>query len=601
MKKYLAILLVLCLTFTSMFACSNTDNESGNDSNDDVNVETPSDSDSSSDTPDETDPDEPVDSESDEPVESPTESETEEPEEEPLVALYDRVVLIGVDGAGSFFQNTPTPNIDKIFANGAVTYTAQTATPSISAQSWGSLLLGVTPDLHRLTNGIVGSTPYDVDSIFPSIFRVIRENDPDAVLASFCNWNPINVGIIEDNLGVIKDSGNDAQVTKKACDFIAQNDPKLLFVHFDQVDGAGHGSGYGSSKHLNQITISDGYIGQIYNALEQRGFLETTLFIVTADHGGTPGGSHGGSTPEEMNIMYAAIGHNIVPGGTIPDMQIRDNASIIMYALGYKQPSTWTSRIPGDFFVGVDEQERPEFVPEPSENRKHENEPTPTADSGEYLTDFISSDRVLAYLTLDGNETDALGKVTTAANNKIYYIEGYYGEAAQLDDGYISINDYAPGNSSFTLSFWFKTSGVSSDPCLVSNKKWQSGGNPGYVLSLRPTDVKFNLGNGSSRMDTEYSLPLDFYHGWVHVILAVDRDAGSVSFWYDFSNPITTGISDSLKNVSFDSFNVLNLGQDGTGNYSEPLTATMDEFIIFDGAFTQGDVDALAAYYKIEK
>ena len=31
-----------------------------------------------------------------------------------------RAVLFGIDGAGTFFEQTPTPNIDRIFRNGAV-------------------------------------------------------------------------------------------------------------------------------------------------------------------------------------------------------------------------------------------------------------------------------------------------------------------------------------------------------------------------------------------------------------------------------------------------------------------------------------------------
>ncbi|MBQ9717155.1 MAG: alkaline phosphatase family protein, partial [Clostridia bacterium] len=147
--------------------------------------------------------------------EAPAEEAPAEPETEEFV--YERVVLLGVDGAGNFFRDIDTPNLDRIFENGAVSYDVLTSDPTISAECWGSMLHGVTPECHRLSNSLVSSTPYDPDSEFPSVFRIIRENDPDAVLASFCNWNPINVGIIEDNLGVHKDSGGDAVITRKIC------------------------------------------------------------------------------------------------------------------------------------------------------------------------------------------------------------------------------------------------------------------------------------------------------------------------------------------------------------------------------------------------
>ena len=135
------------------------------------------------------------------------------------------VIIIGVDGAGTFFRQANTPNIDRIFADGAVSYDVLTSNPSVSGQCWGSMLTGVTPDIHGLTNGRAGSTPYPTDSIFPTMFRVIRENMPDAELASFCNWNSINIGIIENGLGVTKGSGGDIDITDQVCRYIEDHDP----------------------------------------------------------------------------------------------------------------------------------------------------------------------------------------------------------------------------------------------------------------------------------------------------------------------------------------------------------------------------------------
>ncbi|MBS6475093.1 MAG: alkaline phosphatase family protein [Clostridiales bacterium] len=145
----------------------------------------------------------------------------DETETKPYV--YKHVVIVGVDGAGAFFREADTPNLDEIFANGAVTYEAITSTPSISAECWGSMLHGVTPEFHRLTNGITAVQAYPQDSEFPSVFRVIREQMPDASLASICNFNNINIGIIEDDIGVHKDaSTSDRQIIKKAVKYVTE-------------------------------------------------------------------------------------------------------------------------------------------------------------------------------------------------------------------------------------------------------------------------------------------------------------------------------------------------------------------------------------------
>ena len=70
---------------------------------------------------------------------------------------------------------------------------------------------------------------------------------------------------------------------------------------------------------------------------------------------------------------------------------------------------------------------------------------------------------------------------------------------------------------------------------------------------------------------------------------------------YDFGEIITATIPDNLKDDSLDAFGSLYIGQDGTGDYTAALSATVDEFMIFDGAFDQEDIDALAAYYGKER
>ena len=271
---------------------------------------------------------------------------------------YKHVALIGVDGAGVFFRDTETPNIDKIIENGAVSYDVLTAEPTISADCWGSMLICVKPEVHGLTNDILSSKPYDIESKYPSVFRVIRENMPEATLASFSNWSPINSGLVENNLNVYKESSWDADLTEKICTYLKENGaPTFMFVQFDEVDGAGHCHGYRSEKYLNQITVEDGFVGRILDVYKELGALEDTLFIVTADHGGL-GTSHGGSSDDEKIVMFSAIGKT-VKNGTIGEMEIRDTPAIILHALGLTQPTSWTARIPENFYVDVPASERP--------------------------------------------------------------------------------------------------------------------------------------------------------------------------------------------------------------------------------------------------
>ncbi|MCR5683001.1 MAG: alkaline phosphatase family protein [Clostridiales bacterium] len=540
-------------------------------------------------------------------TEAQTPEETPEPEPEPEAeaadeaqtaesSVYSHVVIIGVDGAGAYFKDADMPKLEAIFENGARTYRCLTSDPTISAQSWGSLMTGTTPECHRLSNSYISANPYPLDSIFPTFFHVVRDAMPDAVLGSFCNWNPINVGIVEDGIDVTKGTApGDSALTDLIVKYVKAEKPTVLFVQFDEVDGAGHGSGFGGKQQLAQLHTEDGYIDRIHTAYEEAGILDDTLFIVTADHGGN-GTSHGGWTDGEKYIMWAAAGKTVIPGGEIQDMGIRDTASVVLMALGIadKQPDTWTSRVPSGLFEGVEAVERPVYtVTYQYGHRTHESEPTPAVST---LTDIVGEKRVLAYLPMDEDVEPAAGSVTTKQNGKLYYVDGYFGSGIQFDDGYITLSGYQPDKDSFSVGVWMKTGGVSSDPCIFSNKDWDSGANKGFVLSLRDTDVKFNLGNGGSRMDAEHPLPLDYKDGWVYVILVVDRDKNQIRFSYDFGSFTTTAIPNELADTSFTALK-LNIGQDGSGRYGKHLEAVLDEFLLIEGTLTDDDVAALKAHY----
>lgn len=279
----------------------------------------------------------------------------------PSAADYEHVVIIGVDGAGAFFKNTDTPNIDKIFNNNnsAISYNVRTEDPSMSAENWASMLHGVSDEYHGINNTIAETNAYPSNSDCPSIFKVVRENYPNAKLGAFSNWSPINTGIIENGIGVDKTHGkSDAQITDAVCEYVTKESPKLVFVQFDEADKTGHSKGFGKSEQLAKITELDGYIGRIYKAYEDKGLLEKTLFIVTADHGGTPTGGHGGLTDAEINVMFAATGKT-VKKGTIGDMMVRDTAAVVLHALGCQKPSSYSACVPNDLFNGVSR--APEF------------------------------------------------------------------------------------------------------------------------------------------------------------------------------------------------------------------------------------------------
>ncbi len=510
------------------------------------------------------------------------------------------VVLIGVDGAGAYFKQADTPNLDKIYANGAITYTCVTSDPSISAECWGAMLHGVTPEFHGLTNKIATFFPYPADSPCPSVFRVVRENMPDANLASFCSWPPVNTGIIEEGIGVYKDNAedDDAAVTDKVCAYLAENKPTLLYVHYNEVDMAGHDYGFGGEGQLKQIHTTDGYIQKIYDAAKKNGMLDSTLFIVTADHGGFEK-SHGGWTDGEKYVMFAAAGPGIEKS-EIGEMAVRDTASVILYALGLadKQPETWTGRVPDGLFKGVEAKERPVYNAK-FFYRHRDRAASPTPKDGSDAPSLLGKDRVRVYLPFDGDVKDVMGKVETSQVGKLYFVDGYFGQGARFKDGCVTVQNCQPGKESFSAAFWMKAKGPDemTDPPIFANKNWEVGNMPGFILALRPRDVRFNYGDGKDRMDFDGPLPFDYRDGWIYVVLVVDRQAGEVKLSFDFRPFYARKIKDEFLTVSFDSFPDITVGQDATGKYEKKLDAVLDEFMLIDGTLDDADVAKLKTLY----
>ena len=264
--------------------------------------------------------------------------------------IYDHVIILGVDGAGSFFTQADCPNLTNIFSDGAITHTATTATPSSSAPCWGSMLLGVSPDVHGITNN--SGLPRDGED-FPSIFVAVGRAFPDAKLASYVHWPNINTAIIEarEDLPIKKVSSlPDQYIASKGAQYILENQPKLMYLQLDDPDAAGHSDGYGSKYHLDALAKTDRYIGQVFQAVIDAGMADCTLFIVVTDHGGTPEGEHGGDTAAEMQIMFAANGASILAGGQI-SLNIQDVPAIVAYALGIDQLDTWNCTLPQNLFA----------------------------------------------------------------------------------------------------------------------------------------------------------------------------------------------------------------------------------------------------------
>ncbi len=502
-----------------------------------------------------------------------------------------RVVLFGIDGAGTFFEQADTPNMDRIFRHGAVCRRVLTEIPTISAECWGSMLHGVDCQRHGLTNWLTGQRHFPGDSLFPSVFRVIREHRPEAVLASFCDWDNVNYGIIEENLGVHKVHARDCDLVQPAIEFIHTHDFTLMYFQFDSVDHEGHAHGYGSPEHLMAITRNDAYIGRIVESMEKCGLMEDTLILVEADHGGTPPdslgqGAHGGDSDMEKYVCFFAAGGG-VRHTELQDMLVRDTAPVMLYALGIPQPASWNSRVPAGLFPDhMKDLPRPEGLlpPVPA--------PCPKPEKGLFMKQMADL-QPLMYLSFES--MDSLPP-HARQTGKLYLTEGIRGRGMRFDDGSLSL-DFPLKGGSFSLTAWVRPDAAEGGVPLMS---LHAPGCPSSVLDVTVTGEEHLMltvrtsGNVSLSMDTW--LPPQWKKTWMFLALSFDTqdDVAGLSLNFEpFLRQRTDGRQLFPECADFRLF----LGMDGTEDPGRRLPGTMDDVCLYRGVLDQQDIARLKAYY----
>ena len=542
--------------------------------------------------------------------------------------LYEHVVIIGVDGAGAFPTSeefgTATPNIDRIFADGAVTGTMRVASPTSSAASWGAMLHGSLP----YQNGIFDNAPveavdaeYPINSKFPSFLKHIVDTDAASKVAVYSGWSGITNGILENDelSGVMQTRASDADNLISVKNYIADNkDFKALFYQINNPDAMGHNHDYNSKEYYEAIETADSQIGEVYAALEAAGILDKTLFIVTADHGGTSRlvsgspdgtGTHGGLSDVEKYTMFAVAGYTVEENGIPEDVHIRDIASVALYALGIEQPASYSSRVPSGVFNGITAGERPVYN-DPDNPRDFVSQSTPPYTGSSFKVGGVDN-ALWYYLPFDNTLDELVNENTTStAKGTISYESGYFGDAVVLDDGHVVMDNFATGTESFTVSMWVKSAGPDGVPPIVASRDRSVGTNPGFLVAMRrfataqktEFTLEWSYSNGKGAPDSysnPYVMPDDFSRGWMHVVVIFNKEAGTVSAATDFGEFKTWSVPNYVNaEANIDTaVKKLVFGNDLSENYSSKMGLSIDEFMIFHGALDRNDVNRLAEYY----
>jgi arylsulfatase A-like enzyme len=289
---------------------------------------------------------------------------------EAQVPGVERVVVIGVDGLSpEGIRRAKTPVLHRMMAEGASTLHARGVMPTVSSPNWASMIMGAGPEQHGVLSndwkpgqGPITPTEVGPGGIFPTMFGLLRRQRPSAKIGCFHDWDGFGRLVERDVCDRIVNPKGPVETTKQAIGFLEEKKPELLFIHLDHVDHAGHEYGHGTSQYDAAVEEADRLIGTVLDALRDSGLADSSLVLVTADHGGK-GKGHGGSTMGEIEIPWIIHGRGVAAGRELPPIvNTYDTAATVAHALGLTPPKCWIARPVLDAFA---EAKSPQTKPKP--------------------------------------------------------------------------------------------------------------------------------------------------------------------------------------------------------------------------------------------
>lgn len=264
------------------------------------------------------------------------------PPQRPIPAI-ERVCIISIDGLRSDRALlADMPNLRTLINSGTYTFWARTTPGAITLPSHVSMLTGVSPRKHGIEWNRDLPLREPVYPFVPTIFELAtRVGYSTALVAGKSKFSVFNKpGALTYAQIAQTESSSNAEVLSAAVRIIEERQPQLLFVHFPEVDNFGHAKGWGSPEQLAAIERTDTQLGELLAALDRAGVRQSTLIIVSCDHGGS-GRGHGAEDPRSRYIPWIMSGPGVKARFDLTqisniEVNTEDTAATACYVLGLR-------------------------------------------------------------------------------------------------------------------------------------------------------------------------------------------------------------------------------------------------------------------------
>ena len=252
--------------------------------------------------------------------------------------LAEHVVIVSIDGGRTdVLLRAHTPALNRFLEEGAYTLWAETGDSTRTLSSHISMLTGTFQAVHGIDwNTYKPDEELSVETIF-DIAKAAGKRT--AVICSKIKLKHLDK---PGSLDIFMTVGGANEVASAALELFSEKGfPHLTFIHFSDVDVAGHQTDWGSSTQIAASEAVDYALGQILDLAAGAPDRTRTVVILTADHGGHLR-DHGSEACVDRVIPWLAWGDGVKQGYEIRRrVKTYDTAATALWLLGIPSPYGW--------------------------------------------------------------------------------------------------------------------------------------------------------------------------------------------------------------------------------------------------------------------
>jgi len=226
------------------------------------------------------------------------------------VGAINRALIISIDGLRpDLLLRASMPRLRALCARGSFTFWAETVPEAYTLPAHVSMLTGCSAAKHGVSwNDYIEEAYPNV----PTLFEVAKKSGftTGLVTGKMKFITLMRPGTFDWSYLPAAEPFHDHEVAAEAERMLREHRPRVMMVHLPDVDSVGHESGWGSPEQIMAIERADQAVGVILSVIADLQLVDSTLIIVTADHGGS-GKDHGEKDPRSRFIPWIVSGPGI--------------------------------------------------------------------------------------------------------------------------------------------------------------------------------------------------------------------------------------------------------------------------------------------------